>query len=75
MNFVLYFEDVEDSAVSVGGHFMTCLSGTLFCDDVYARDSIYMLIPAGDWNLEFFPADSMTVARMQTLGFADSHFP
>ena len=72
VNFVLYFEDVEDSAVSVGGHFMTCLSGTLFCDDVYARDSIYMLIPAGDWNLEFFPADSMTVARMQTLGFADS---
>lgn len=72
VNFVLYFEDVEDSAISVGGHFMTCLSGTVFCDDVYARDSIYMLIPAGDWNLEFFPADSMTVARMQSLGFADS---
>ena len=72
VNFVLYFEDVEDSAVSVGGHFMTCLSGTPFCSDVYARDSFYMLIPAGDWNLEFFPADSMTVARMQTLGFADS---
>ena len=72
VNFVLYFEDVDDSAVSVGGHFMTCLSGTLFCSDVYARDSVYMLIPAGDWNLEFFPADSMTVARMQSLGFADS---
>ena len=72
VNFVLYAEDVEDSAVSVGGHFVTCLSGTLFCDDVYVRDSVYMLIPAGDWNLEFFPADSMTVARMQSLGFADS---
>ncbi|MBR5414288.1 MAG: carboxypeptidase regulatory-like domain-containing protein, partial [Fibrobacter sp.] len=69
---VLYFNEVEDSAVSVGGHFMTCLSGTPFCDDVFAADSFYMLVPAGNWNLEIFPGDSMMVARMQTLGFADS---
>ena len=42
---VLYFEDVEDSAVSVGGHFMTCLSGTPFCNDVFAADSFVMLEP------------------------------
>jgi hypothetical protein len=29
INSVLRFEEVEDSAVSVGGHFITCLSGTL----------------------------------------------
>ena len=69
---VLFFNEVEDSAVSVGGHFMTCLSGTPFCDDVFAADSFYMLVPAGNWNLEIFPGDSMMVARMQTLGFADS---
>lgn len=72
VNFVLYFEDVEDSAVSVGGHFRTCLSGTPFCEDMFASDTTFMLIPAGDWDLEFFPGDSMTVARMQSLGFADS---
>lgn len=69
---VLFFNEVEDSAVSVGGHFMTCLSGTPFCDDVFAADSFSMLVPAGNWNLEIFPGDSMMVARMQTLGFADS---
>ena len=69
---VLYFDDVEDSAVSVGGHFMTCLSGTPFCNDVFAADTFAMLVPAGNWNLEIFPGDSMMVARMQTLGFADS---
>ena len=72
INSVLRFEEVEDSAVSVGGHFITCLSGTLFCNDVYAADSFFMLIPEGDWSLELFPSDSMTVARMQSLGFADS---
>ena len=69
---VLYFEEVEDSAVSVGGHFMTCLSGTPFCEDVFAADSFYMLVPAGNWNMEIFPGDSMMVARMQSLGFDDS---
>lgn len=69
---VLYFNEVEDSAVSVGGHFMTCLSGTPFCDDVFAADSFYMIVPAGNWNLEIFPGDSMMVARMQSLGFDDS---
>lgn len=72
INSVLRFEEVEDSAVSVGGHFITCLSGTLFCNDVYAADSFFMLIPEGDWSLELFPSDSMTVARMRSLGFADS---
>ena len=72
VNFVLYFEDVEDSAISVGGHFRTCLSGTPFCEDMFASDTTFMLIPAGDWDLEFFPGDSMTVARMLSLGFADS---
>jgi hypothetical protein len=69
---VLYFEEVEDSAVSVGGHFMTCLSGTPFCNDVFAADSFSMLIPEGEWSMEIFPGDSMMVARMQSLGFADS---
>lgn len=69
---VLYFEEVEDSAVSVGGHFMTCLSGTPFCNDVFAADSFSMLIPEGEWSMEIFPGDSMLVARMQSLGFADS---
>ncbi len=69
---VLFFEDVEDSLVSVGGHFMTCLSGTPFCNDVFAADSFYMLVPSGEWTLEFFPGDSMMVARLQSLGFADS---
>jgi hypothetical protein len=69
---VLYFEEVEDSAVSVGGHFMTCLSGTPFCEDVFAADSFYMLVPAGNWSMEIFPGDSMMVARMQSLGFDDS---
>lgn len=69
---VLYFEEVEDSAVSVGGHFMTCLSGTPFCNDVFAADSFSMLIPEGEWSVEIFPGDSMMVARMQSLGFADS---
>ncbi len=69
---VLYFEDVEDSAVSVGGHFITCLSGTLFCSDVFAADSFSMLVPAGNWDLEIFPGDSLMVARMRSLGFADS---
>lgn len=69
---VLYFEEVEDSAVSVGGHFMTCLSGTPFCNDVFAADSFSMLVPEGEWSMEIFPGDSMMVARMQSLGFADS---
>lgn len=69
---ILYFEEVEDSAISVGGHFVTCLSGTPFCNDVFAADSFYMLVPAGNWDLEIFPGDSLTVARMRTLGFADS---
>ena len=69
---VLYFEEVEDSAVSVGGHFMTCLSGTPFCNDVFAADSFAMLVPEGEWSLEIFPGDSLMVARMQSLGFADS---
>lgn len=69
---VLYFEDVDDSAISVGGHFMACLSGTLFCNNVFAADTFFMLVPEGDWSLEFFPGDSMMVARMQSLGFADS---
>ena len=69
---VLFFEDVEDSAISVGGHFMACLSGTPFCENVFAADSFTMLIPEGDWALEFFPGDSMMVVRMQSLGFADS---
>ena len=69
---VLYFEEVEDSAVSVGGHFMTCLSGTPFCNDVFAADSFSMLVPEGEWSMEIFPGDSMMVARMRSLGFADS---
>ncbi|WP_294112914.1 carboxypeptidase regulatory-like domain-containing protein [uncultured Fibrobacter sp.] len=72
VNSVLYFEEVEDSAVSVGGHFVTCLSGTPFCNDVFAADSFYMLVPAGNWELEIFPGDSLMVARMRSLGFADS---
>ena len=43
---VLYFDEVEDSSISVGGHFVTCLSGTPFCNDVFAADSFYMLVPA-----------------------------
>lgn len=69
---VLFFEDVDDSSVSVGGHFMTCLSGTPFCNDVFAADSFSMLIPEGDWLLEIFPGDSLMVSRMRSLGFADS---
>ncbi len=70
---VLYFEDVEDSAISVGGHFMTCISGTPFCNDVFAADTFAMIVPAGsDWLLEIFPGDSMTVSRMRALGFPDS---
>ena len=51
---------------------MTCLSGTPFCNDVFAADSFSMLIPEGEWSMEIFPGDSMMVARMQSLGFADS---
>ena len=72
MNSVLYFEEVEDSAVSVGGHFVTCLSCTPFCNDVFAADSFYMLVPAGNWELEIFPGDSLMVDRMRSLGFEDS---
>lgn len=69
---VLYYEDVADSDVSVGSHFMVSLTGTPFYKDVLAKENFRMLIPAGTWWLEFFPYDTRIVATLQDAGIADS---
>lgn len=69
---VLYYEDVADSDVSVGSHFMVSLTGTPFYKDVLAKENFHMLIPAGTWWLEFFPYDARIVATLQDAGIADS---
>lgn len=71
-NSVLYYEDVADSDLSVGSHFMVSLTGTPFYKDVLAKENFRMLIPAGTWWLEFFPYDARIVATLQNAGVADS---
>lgn len=71
-NSVLYYEDVTDPAVPVGAHFTVSLEGTPFYQSVFAGDSFSVLIPSGDWWMEFFPGDPLIVAKLQDSGVSDS---
>ncbi|MCQ2125259.1 MAG: carboxypeptidase-like regulatory domain-containing protein [Fibrobacter sp.] len=66
------YEDVAEPAVQVGSHFVVYVAGTPFHESVFAGDSFSVLIPEGDWWMEFFPGDPQIVAKLQESGVADS---
>lgn len=68
----LSYEDVAEPAVQVGSHFVVYVAGTPFHESVFAGDSFAVLIPEGDWWMEFFPGDPQIVAKLQNSGVADS---
>ena len=68
----LTYEDVAEPAVQVGSHFVVYVSGTPFHESVFAGDSFTVLLPEGDWWMEFFPGDPQIVAKLQDSGVADS---
>lgn len=68
----LTYEDVAEPAVQVGSHFVVYVAGTPFHESVFAGDSFSVLIPEGDWWMEFFPGDPQIVAKLQNSGVADS---
>lgn len=70
LNSVLYYND--DTSVSVGSHFITCILGTPFCESVFAADSFTMLMPKGSWSLEVFPGDPQIVTKLLQSDVSDT---
>lgn len=66
------YSDVTEPPVQVGSHFVVYVSGTPFHESVFAGDSFAVLIPEGDWWMEFFPGDPQIVAKLQNSGIPDS---
>lgn len=66
------YSDVAEPAVQVGSHFVVYVAGTPFHESVFAGDSFSVLIPEGDWWMEFFPGDPQIVAKLQNSGVPDS---
>lgn len=69
---VLYYDRESEPAVEVGSHFLVYMPGMPFVQNVFAKDSFTMLIPAGSWWFGFCPGDPQMVAKLQDSGVADS---
>ena len=69
---VLYYDRESEPAVEVGSHFLVYMPGMPFVQNVFAKDSFSMLIPAGSWWFGFCPGDPQMVAKLQDSGIADS---
>ncbi|MBR4783949.1 MAG: carboxypeptidase regulatory-like domain-containing protein [Fibrobacter sp.] len=69
---VLYYDRESEPAVEVGSHFLVYMPGMPFVQNVFAKDSFSMLIPAGSWWFGFCPGDPQMVAKLQDSGVADS---
>ncbi|MCQ2088868.1 MAG: carboxypeptidase-like regulatory domain-containing protein [Fibrobacter sp.] len=68
----LVYEDVAEPAVQVGSHFIVGVSGTPFYESVFAGDTFEILMPEGDWWMEFYPGDAQIVAKLQNSGVSDT---
>lgn len=68
----LVYEDVAEPAVQVGSHFVVYVSGTPFHESVFAGDSFAILMPEGDFWMEFYPGDPQIVAKLQNSGLSDT---
>jgi len=69
---VLYYEQPEDSSVTLGSHFKVFIPGTPFFKSVFAGDSFNVLIPAGTWWFGFCPGDVELVAKLEETGVPDT---
>ncbi len=68
----LVYEDVLEPAVQVGSHFIVGVSGTPFYESVFAGDTFEILLPEGNWWMEFYPGDAQIVAKLQNSGMSDT---
>lgn len=68
----LVYEDVLEPAVQVGSHFIVGVSGTPFYESVFAGDTFEILLPEGNWWMEFYPGDAQIVAKLQNSGLSDT---
>lgn len=68
----LVYSDVTEPAVQVGSHFVVGVSGTPFYESVFAGDTFEILVPEGDWWMEFYPGDAQIVAKLQNSGMSDT---
>ncbi|MCF0222444.1 MAG: carboxypeptidase regulatory-like domain-containing protein [Fibrobacter sp.] len=68
----LVYNDVSEPAVQVGSHFVVGVSGTPFYESVFAGDTFEILVPEGDWWMEFYPGDAQIVAKLQNSGLSDT---
>lgn len=61
-----------DTANFAGSHFHVLLDSTTFAVDLFAPDSFEIWVPSGNYSLTILPADTNSVSKMQSAGYADS---